>query len=634
MAIDNFFKALRIVVLAGSLGLVALSAPAVAQSSRPSTSDDREESGGDSSSNDSPPPERRIFSPTAIGEADEGRSSTEDREEQEDEFQERLIDRTRRILEPAEPGEFQVYVEQVIGRELPIFGSDLIMPEDRDFAQPATATIPPDYRLNVGDTVVISLTGSVEGSVQREIDSNGNIFLPSVGNIQVAGVRHGDLRNHLASAIGTQFRNFRAGARVSELRGIRVFVTGFANSPGAFTVGGLSTLANAVFQAGGPSSGGSMRLVRLIRDGQEIGQFDLYDLLRGGSRVNDFVLENEDVILIPPVGRQVAAFGSVNQEAIFELLPGETLADVITLAGGVNSLADPSRLILYRSVTDGTPGPRELLLSEAAVSPAVEGDIVQVLALGSLIQPLARQSVIVRLEGEVVRPGNYFVSPDTPMSEVIDMAGGLTSRAFPYGTQLVRESVRAQQRESFYYAIDQVELTLASAPLTADSSIDQTSQQAQVEAARAVLENLRRAEPDGRLVLEIAPGDTMPPAGLALENNDRIYIPARPSSVGVFGAVYRPASFMIGQEPRRIRDYLDLAGGTLAAADRSDIFVVRANGEVLTRANGALSAAALPGDVVFVPIKANSRDIIARIAQISTVLFQLGIAAATIAAIN
>lgn len=633
MAIDTFFKALRVFVLAGWLSLLPVATPALAQSS--SSSDSQDDANSGSSSSDSNAPERRIFSPTSVGDEDNGNSTSNNEEEdQRDEFDDGPLDQNRRIMELPEPGEFQIYVEQLIGRELPIFGSDLVLPEGRDFAQPASATVPPDYRLNVGDTVVISLTGSVEGSVQREIDSNGNIFLPSVGTIRVAGVRHGDLRIHLANAIGTQYRNFSAGVRVSQLRGIRVYVTGFANNPGAYTINGLSTLANAVFQAGGPSSGGSMRLVSVIRDGRQIGQFDLYDLLRGGSRVNDLVLQNEDVILIPPVGRQVAAYGSVNEEAIFELLPGETLADVVALAGGVNSLADPSRLILYRAVTDGNPGPREIRMADAAVTPGVEGDVVQVLAVGSLIQPLANQSIIVRLEGEVLRPGNYFVSPNTPMSEVIAQAGGLTARAFPYGTRLVRESVRAQQRESFFYAIDQVELALASAPLTADATERQGDQLAENTAARAVLESLRAAEPDGRLVLDIAPADAMPPGGLVLENNDRILIPARPSSVGVFGAVYRPASFMIGAAPRQIRDYLDMAGGTLAAADRNDIFVVRANGEVMTRANGALSAAALPGDVVFVPIKTNSRDILGRIAQITTILFQLGISAATVAAIN
>lgn len=575
----------------------------------------------------------RVFNPTTVAQ-DAARTSQTLADPLSSNVKKSLLERNDRQLAPPEPGEFQVYVERVTGLKIPVFGADLILPENRDFAVPATATVPPDYRINVGDTVAISVAGSIEGSFERTVDTDGNIFLPNVGVVRVAGVRQGDLRDHMARAIGTQFRNFRVGARVAQLRGIRVFVTGFANNPGAYTVSSLSSLANAVLQAGGPSSGGSMRQVKLIRDGQEIGQFDLYELIRGGSRVKDFVLENEDVLLIPPVGRQVAVFGSVNQEAIFELLPNETVADVVDLAGGINSLGDPSRVMLYRSQPDGSPGPRELSLEAARSFRAVGGDLIQVLSIGSLVQPLAKQSVIVRVEGEVERPGNYFVPANTSLQTVIEQAGGLTPRAFIFGTQFKRESVRAQQRESFLDAIDQVELAVASSPLNADSSTALASQQTQLAAATAVLKKLRDVEPDGRLVLNLDPLNTVLPGGLILENNDHIYIPPQPKSVGVFGAVYRPASFMTEDQPRRVRDFINLAGGTVRAADKGNIFLVRANGEVLTRERGAMSAPVTPGDVIFVPVKVNRTDLLGRIAQFSSVLFQLGLAAATVMAIN
>ena len=96
---------------------------------------------------------------------------------------------------PPKPGEFERYVERVIGRKLPRFGSDLLLPEARDFATPAEATVPPDYVLNPGDVVSIAMAGSVEGSVEREIDANGNIFLPKIGTIHLAGVRNADLHD-------------------------------------------------------------------------------------------------------------------------------------------------------------------------------------------------------------------------------------------------------------------------------------------------------------------------------------------------------------------------------------------------------------------------------------------------------
>lgn len=533
---------------------------------------------------------------------------------------------------PPRQNEFERYVERVLGRKLPRFGSNLLLPSQRDFATPATATVPPDYILNVGDTVSISMAGSIEGSVEREIDTNGRIFLPKVGAIQLAGIRYADLQDKVSSAIGRQFRGYNVSVGIRRLRGIRVYVTGFANHPGAFTVSSLSTLANAVFQAGGPSSGGSFRSVKLYRRGSEVADFDIYQLVRGGNRINDAVLQNEDVLFIPPTGPQVAVIGSVNEEAIYETKPGETLDTVLALAGGTNDLGDASRIILYRTARTDRLGPLEIRREAMASADAMGGDILQILSRGSLVQPIDRQSVLVRVEGEVNRPGNYYVVPNTPMSQVMDLAGGLTPRAYAFGTRLTRQSVKSQQRESFLEAIKQLELSLASAPLTSDQSLPAYQRDAELSGARAVLEKLRTTEPDGRVVMQIAPAATALPPAVLLENNDSINVPIRPSTVGVFGAVYRPASFLIDDyaRPLRVRNYLDKAGGPLRAADRSGIFVVRANGEVLPKARGALNAYVLPGDVVFVPIRTQASTFWARLRDISTTLFQVGLGASSI----
>jgi protein involved in polysaccharide export with SLBB domain len=238
------------------------------------------------------------------------------------------------------------------------------------------------------------------------------------------------------------------------------------------------------------------------------------------------------------------------------------------------------------------------------------------------------------VEGEVNKPGNYYVAPNTPMDQVLALAGGVTPRAFAYGTKLQRVSVRQQQRESFKEAIKQLELTLAAAPLTADTSIGAADRQSQIAGAREVLNRLREAEPDGRVVLNISPSATSLPTDVILENNDQIYVPVRASTVGVFGAVYRPASFTIDyRHPMRVRDYIDRAGGWLRAADTAGIFVVRANGEVLSRRRGAMSAYVYPGDVIFVPVKTQSNMFWTKLREISTTLFQAGLSAATIGAL-
>jgi len=540
------------------------------------------------------------------------------------------------VKQPPKPGEFENYIERLLGRKLPRYGAQLILPSARDFAAPATATVPPDYIVQPGDTIVISLTGSIDGSVEREVDTNGKIFLSGVGAVRVAGVRHADLRDTVAQAIGTKFRGFAVSVTVKQLRGIRVYVTGLPNNPGAFTVSSLSTMANAVFQAGGPSAGGSWRAIKLYRNGKEVADFDLYQLMRGGRSVADTQLQNEDVLFIPPAGDQIAVIGSVQEEAIYEAKQGESIADIMAAAGGPNTLADRSRVILYRTGEQEIAGPKLIPSTLASGTQVKGGDILQILSTGTLTMPTDRQSVLVRVEGEVNRPGIYYVPANTPMSAILSQAGGLTNSAYPFGTKFTRQSVKIQQQESYRDAIRQLELSLAAAPLTATSSISEAERNSQIASARAVLERLRQAEPDGRVVLQLSPAATTIPGSILLENNDAVYVPPVPTTAGVFGAVYRPASFLVGKENAalKVRDYIEKAGGTLRAADRHSIFLVRANGEVVSQKRGALDKRVIAGDIVFVPIRTQANPFWARFKDITQTLFQLGIGAATVVAIS
>jgi protein involved in polysaccharide export with SLBB domain len=546
----------------------------------------------------------------------------------------RLNPRNAQLKPPAKPSDFQVWLEQVTGRKISRFGSDLLLPSAGDFIVPATTTVPPDYALNIGDVVSVSMTGSVEGSADFQIDRDGRIYLPNVGSVSLIGVRYRDLKDRIAQAIGLKYRGFEVSVSLAKLHGIRVYVTGFANKPGSYTVNSLSTLVSAVLAAGGPSAGGSFRSVELIRNGQVVEDFDLYDLLRHGDRSHDPVLQNEDVLFIPPVGKQVAVVGSVNDEAIYEARAGDTVEEMLELAGGPTNLAEPSRLILYRLSDRDTVGSRELTPEEASHEIAQAGDIIQVLPEGSLTRPLERQQVVVRIEGEVNRPGNYYVAPNTPLSKVVQMAGGLTGRAYVFGTEFSRVSVREQQRQAYHEAIEQMESLLAAAPLSNQGSNNDNSA-AQMAAARAFINQLRQKEPTGRMVLNVTPGSAQLPGDILLENNDQVLIPPRIDTVGVYGAVYRPASFLMDpSHPKRVKDYLEEAGGAIPGADRGHIFVVRASGAVLTKRRGALSARVLPGDAIFVPIRTRHSTLLEKIRDISTILFSFGLSAAAVAAIN
>lgn len=596
----------------------------------PPTADGGQRINGNTTNSNPPQPDQRI-EPVDIN---SDRTTDRDNDLRNDPLARRAEALRELRLKPPVPSEFETFVEKSLGRKLPRFGAELLLPSNRDFAVPATATVPPDYILNVGDVVSIALVGSIDGSVDAEINTDGKIFLARVGAITLAGVRYRDLKDVIASAIGKQYRGYNVTVGVKKLRGIRVYVTGFANNPGAYSISSLSTLVNAVLAAGGPSSGGSFRSAKLYRNGQLVSDFDLYDLLLNGDRSNDVVLQNEDVLFISPLGRQIAVTGSVNAEAIYEAKAGEALEKLLSYAGGTGVLADSSRLVLYRLADRPGISGKVIERADARTMLAEAGDIIQVLSEGSIRQPVERQSVVIRIEGEVNKPGNYFVPPNTSLEAVLAQAGGLTRNAFVFGTRVERASVRQQQREGFLEAVDQLEISLAASPLT-DSQITSGDKSGQLLAAKAVLDRLRKAEPDGRMVLDIPPTATELPGNFLLENNDRIVIPPTPTTVGVFGAVYRPASFLITSSgTQRIRDYLERAGGPLRSADKSELFVVRANGSVISRRNKALNAQVLPGDVIFMPVKTQSSSLFAKLRDISATVFQFGLSAAAFVAVT
>lgn len=533
---------------------------------------------------------------------------------------------------PRPASEYERFVSTVAGKPLRRFGTELLLPEAKGFAVPPVAAVPADYRLNPGDELLLGLTGSVQASGLRlTIDPEGRIFIPRVGAIRVGGVRYGDVHGVIERQVARQYRGFTLEVAVGKLRGVTVYVTGFAAKPGAYTVGSLSTLVNAVLAAGGPSEGGSFRSVQLRRNGKLVSDFDLYDLLLRGDRGGDAVLQNGDVLFVAPAGDQVAVIGSVNREAIFEIAPGETLSDALLYAGGISTVADGTRLMMLDSLARSTTGWTEVSAADARVRKAQRGDVLRVLSNVDLARPMGQQSVLVTISGEVAKPGRYYFKPGTSMAEVVAAAGGLTAHAFPYASVITRESVKQQQRQSFDRAIEDVELLLTAQPVT---SVNRAAliQPANLTLVKSVVEQLRKREPNGRLVFDLPVDAPALPGDLVLENNDTIHVPQRPVTVGVFGAVPSPASFAY-RPGGTIGGYIASAGGVQKLGDKKSIFVVRANGTVISDGRRVLRAPALPGDLIYVPIEANRGEFWARLRDITGSLFSGFVGAASVKSI-
>lgn len=519
-------------------------------------------------------------------------------------------------------------------------GADLMLDDQRspngELDGPRQA--PADYLIGVGDEIQVTAWGSVDADLRLTVDRAGRVTIPRVGPVLVAGVRYGDLNDVIRARIAQSFKNFQVSTSLGKLRTIRIYVTGFTAKPGAYTVSSLATIVSGLIRAGGPSAAGSFRQIELRRNGQIVATFDAYDLLLKGDKASDRALQPEDVLHIGPIGPQVAVLGSVNKQSIVELKPGETVDDVLAMAGGFSAVADRSRVSIEQLSDRNDRRVRELQLPSQQKTVAGNGDVIRAFSSVNAALPLGKQFKRVTVEGEVSRPGEYVLPPTSTLQDAIAAAGGLTTQAYVYGTDFSRESVRQSQQENYDRALRDLETEFTKNSSTQRAS---TADEAAGNAQRAagterLVARLRAVRPTGRVVLQLEPDARALPA-LTVEDGDRLLVPARPSTVGVFGSVFNAGSFLL-QNSATVDDVMKLAGGPTRGADARGAFVIRANGTVVSARQqssgwlGGTSLAglpALPGDTVFVPEEMNKSTFVQDAKDWTQILanFGLGVAA-------
>jgi protein involved in polysaccharide export with SLBB domain len=263
-----------------------------------------------------------------------------------------------------------------------MFGYNLFQGVPSTFAPLDRVPVTPDYIVGPGDELLVRAWGAVEIDYRVIVDRDGTISIPRVGTITVSGVRFQDLHPLLKTAIGRVFRNFELSVTMGQLRSIQVFVVGHAVRPGSYTVSSLSTLVNALFASGGPTVKGSMRSIQVKRRDKLVTEFDMYDLLVRGDKSKDVRLFSGDVIYIPPIGSLVAASGSVNNPAIYELKGEKNLGELLSVAGGLTTTADAQKVTVERIVGRRSRNVEEFALNtEGLAHPLRDGDVIMVLRL-------------------------------------------------------------------------------------------------------------------------------------------------------------------------------------------------------------------------------------------------------------
>lgn len=321
--------------------------------------------------------------------------------------------------------EFQKLIVASTAQLLPIYGEDLFQNAPSTFAPLENVPVPSDYVLGPGDELRLRVWGQVNFNANLRVDRAGDIFVPQIGAIHVAGLSISDVQPHIHDAIARVYRHFELLVDMGQIRSIEVYVTGEARRPGVYTVSALSSMIDTLFASGGPSVQGTMRDIELRRNGQVATTLDLYRFLVHGDKSHDTRLQPGDVIFIPAVRREAAVMGSVRHPAIYELLPDETLEQAIADAGGLSETASQIRVSLERNAPGGSRQAVEIKLDAGGMSTGLrDGDVLDVLPM------VSRFDKTVTLRGNTANPGRFAWHDGMRLSDLIPDRDALITRDY------------------------------------------------------------------------------------------------------------------------------------------------------------------------------------------------------------
>lgn len=305
-----------------------------------------------------------------------------------------------------------------------IFGHDIFRSKSATFEPNMNIATPASYMLGPGDEVIVDIYGASQVSEKYTISPDGTIVVPNIGPISVSGMTADQAQRRVRSAIGAHYEGSTVKLSVGQTRSILINVMGEVYQPGTYNVSAFATVFNALYLAGGVNDLGTMRDIKVIRNGRTIATVDVYDYITTGRLTGNVMLRDNDVIIVGPYQNLVQMTGSVKRPMFYELKQGESLLSALTLAGGFASDAYKGNIRVERKSQDGMSyhNVGEMDFASFAMS---DGDVVEV----STILDRMKNSVLVM--GGVLRPGQYNITSSVySVRTLIKEAGGLHEQAF------------------------------------------------------------------------------------------------------------------------------------------------------------------------------------------------------------
>lgn len=317
-----------------------------------------------------------------------------------------------------------------------IFGSELYTAVSPDFQPNLKLATPLNYVLGPDDEVTVTVYGVQEYNGDLPVSAEGDINIPNVGLVKVAGLTIEAATLKLKTVMGNSvYPYLKSGGSkllltLNKIRSIKVTIIG-SYKPGNYTLSSLSTVFNALYLAGGPSAFGSFREIELVRNNKVERKIDLYRLLLNGDQSDNVGLKDNDIIRIPSYRTRIEIQGQVKRTGIFEVLPHEHFSDVLAFASGFTDTAYKASVKVYQQ-GERERKVKDLFASQYNQYVPESGDLVVVSKI------LNRFQNRVKISGAVFRPDAYELTDGLKVADLIRKADGLKEDAYTGRAQVLR----------------------------------------------------------------------------------------------------------------------------------------------------------------------------------------------------
>lgn len=538
-----------------------------------------------------------------------------------------LLDQTQ-IRNDAEKPQYRrpsSFIEKKIDNVLDRFGSEIFNSMQTSLMPINEPNFDSDYTLDFGDEITIQLVGQKSEKYTLNIQRDGSIFLPEVGKLYLSGQTLEDSIKIIKENIKKTFIGVEAFMSLTNVRDIQVIVAGNVFNPGTYTLNGNSNIFHALNISGGPSDIGSFRSIRLIRNNETIDILDLYNTFISGEASFNIRLRSGDLIFVDPIFNLVTLVGGFKRPGIYEFLENETFESAMLFGNGLNNLADTSNIKIF-SISEGKI--EEIFVDDLDSLKNVSSKDGDRLVIGEF------KLNEVEIKGAVQNPGKYLINQGSGIEELIELSGGYTKNAYPFGGILENDAAKAinriSQEKLYKEFLDRLSM-LASSPDAVGTSF---------ETMITLMNEIKEAPVSGRVSAEFDLDilKNNPDKDVLLQDGDTIVIPELINQVYVFGEVQNQGSTSyIGDKD--ISFYIDNRGGFKSGADKRSVYILYPNGNTKKISKnifqGKSELEVYPGSIIYVPKKINDNFLITKSAQAyATILGNIGVSLASISVLK